>query len=228
MAFGVFDGSGFPRAFAAVARAGNVAAQPPNEDVRYLAPMVPLVALLFAWTLVMLRRRWLTPGAAVLLAANWTAVHAAAHGFVTLPGDTMGYLQAPLLNAAAMERMTRAVRESCYPSRAGWLAVIGAELPEFNLPTADFYAEKMRRMVGYRCAYTWLGYLEGNARRAIKKLYDSAADIFVTLPVEEIPAAGADRLDRVSRPVADWIATSPDFERITSEGDTLVIYRRKR
>ena len=54
----------------------------------------------------------------------------------------------------------RAVRESCDKSRAGCLNVIGAELADFNSVSALFYAEKMRRAVGYRCEYTSLGYLE--------------------------------------------------------------------
>jgi hypothetical protein len=40
------------------------------EDERFLAPMVPLVVLLVAWSLVTLRARWLPAAAVVLLALN--------------------------------------------------------------------------------------------------------------------------------------------------------------
>jgi hypothetical protein len=138
------------------------------------------------------------------------------------------YLQVPHRDFAAMARMARAVDESCDRDRAGRIAVIGADLVDFSAPSAWLYAEKMRRTGGYRCNYTSLGYLESDPQRAIRRLYDIDADFFVTLPLDELPAPGTDRFDRVSRPVAEWIATSPDFKRTTPEDDSLAIYRRRR
>jgi Dolichyl-phosphate-mannose-protein mannosyltransferase len=198
------------------------------EDPRYLAPMVSLVVLLFAWSLVTLRSRWLTAGAAVLLAGNWIATHAVAQGLVSRPKAASPYLQAPQNDSAAMMRMARAVRETCDTNHAGRLNVIGAELADFSAPSAWFYAEKMRRTAGYRCNYTSLGYLEGDPKRAIRRLYEVDADFLVTLPLSELPAPGTDQFDRVSRSVAEWIATSPDFERLTPEDDVLSLYRRRR
>ncbi|MBV8752191.1 MAG: glycosyltransferase family 39 protein [Hyphomicrobiales bacterium] len=198
------------------------------EDVRYLAPMVPLVVLLLAWSLVTLRGRWLTAVAAVLLAGNWGATHAMVQGLVPLPDTALWYLQAPHSDFAAMARMARAVAETCDRSRLGRIEVIGADLVDFSAPSAWLYAEKMRRNVGYRCEYTSLGYLESDPQRAIKRLYDINADYFVTLPLSELPATGTNPFDRVSKPVAEWIATSPDFERLTPETDALAIYRRRR
>ena len=65
-------------------------------------------------------------------------------------------------------------------------------------------------------------------KRAIKAVEDSHADFFITLPLSNLPAPGTNPIDRVSRSAAEWIATSPDFARVTPEGDTLVIYRRRR
>lgn len=198
------------------------------EDVRYLAPMVSLVVLLLAWSLVTLRSRWLTAAAAVVLAGNWAATHAMVQGLAPLPESGLWYLQAPRGDVAGIARITRAVAETCERQRAAGIEVIGADLAEFSAPSAWLYAEKMRRTVGYRCDYTSLGYLESDPQRAIRRLYDIDADFFVTLPLGELPASGTDRFDRVSRPVAEWIATSPDFERVTPEGDSLAIYRRRR
>jgi hypothetical protein len=198
------------------------------EDVRYLTPMVALVVLLFAWSLVTLRRRWLTAGAAVLLAGNWVATHAMAQGLISLPRSGLWYLQAPQSDFAAVTRMTRAVDETCDKNRAGRLNVIGADLANFSAPSAWFYAEKIRRTTGYRCNYTSLGYLESDPQRAIRRLTELDAEYFVTLPLDKLPAPGTDPFDRVSHAVARWIATSPDFERMTPDGDVLVIYRRRR
>jgi hypothetical protein len=54
------------------------------------------------------------------------------------------------------------------------------------------------------------------------------ADFFVALPLSALPAPGTGCFDRVSRSVAEWIATSPDFERVTPAGDVLAIYWRRR
>jgi len=197
------------------------------EDVRYLAPMVPVVVLLLAWSLVTLRSHWLTAAAAVLFAGNWGATHAMVHGLVSLPDTGLWYLQTPHMDFAAMARMTRAVSETCESNRAGRVEVIGADLVDFSATSALFYAEKMRRTAGYRCNYSSLGYLEREPQRAIRRLYDLDADFFATLPLDELPASGTDRFDRVSRSVAEWIATSPDFVRVTPEGDSLAIYRRR-
>jgi hypothetical protein len=198
------------------------------EDVRYLAPMVPLVVLLMAWSLVTLHSRWLTAGALALLAGNWVFTHSVAQGLVSKPPSALWYLQPPQRDFAAMTRMARAVREACDKNHLERINVIGAELADFSAPSAWFYAEKMRRRMGYRCEYTSLGYLESDAQRAITRLYEVNVDFFVTLPLDELPAPGTDRFDRVSRSVAEWIATSADFERVTPDGDTLVIYRRRR
>jgi hypothetical protein len=197
------------------------------EDVRYLAPMVSLVVLLFAWSLVTLHSRWVTAAAAVLLAGNWVATHAMAQGFVSRPDEALWYLQPVKRETAAVARMERAVREGCDKNNRGRVNVIGADLPDFSAQSAAFYAEKMRRAVGYRCHFTSLGYIERDPQRAIKRLYELDAEFFVTLPVDELPAAGTDPFDRVSRSVAEWIATSPDFERLTPVGDVLSVYRRR-
>jgi hypothetical protein len=86
-------------------------------DTRFLAPMVPLVVLLFAWSLATLRYRWLPATGAVLLSVNWAAVHAGSERLVALPQGSLPYLVAPEIDTAAMERMTRAVREPLRPAR---------------------------------------------------------------------------------------------------------------
>ncbi len=194
------------------------------EDPRYLAPMVPVVVLLFSWSLATLQRRWLTAGAAVLLACNWAATQAIAQGFISF-SPALVYLQAPRAEPASIERMTRAVREGCDPDHPDRLNIIGAELPDFSAVSAWFYAEKLYRRRGYRCRFTSLGYAQSDVSVAIKRIYDIDPDFIVTLPLEQLHD---DPFNRLSRPIAQWLATNRDFERVTPEGDSLVIYRRRR
>lgn len=194
------------------------------EDPRYLAPTVPLVVLLFSWSLATLQPRWLTASAGVLLAFNWTVTHAIAQGLVSI-SPVLGYLQAPQIKPASVERMTRAVREGCDPHHPDRLNIIGAELPDFSAVSAWFYAEKLYRTLGYRCQYTSLGYAQSDVNAAIKRIFEVNPGFIVTLPLEELHD---DPFNHLSRPIAEWLATNPDFERITPAGDVLVIYRRRR
>lgn len=194
------------------------------EDPRYLAPMVPLVVLLFSWSLATLQRRWLTGGAAVLLAFNWVATHAVAQGLVSFP-PAFGYLQPPRDELASVERMTRAVREGCDPRHPDRLNIIGAELPDFSAVSAWFYAEKLYRIRGYRCRYTSLGFAKSDVKFSIKRIYEIDPEFIVTLPLDELRD---NAFNHLSRPIAEWLATNPDFERVTPDGDSLVVYRRRR
>ena len=86
----------------------------------------------------------------------------------------------------------------------------------------------MRGEVGFSCNYTSLGYASNDVKRAIKTIYDLDADFFGHRPQRtNLPVPESDPLNRVSRPVAEWMATNPDFERITAAGDPLVLYRRR-
>jgi hypothetical protein len=199
-----------------------------EEDPRFIAPLVPLIAMLVSGSLTLVGRSWLAGCAAAGLTANWVAVQLAAQGVLLFPWGTPGWLQAPLVDLHAIERLTRAVHVTCDKSRAGHLSIIGADLLNFSSVSAWLYAEKMQGELGYRCNYTSLGYAEKDVNRAINRLYDADADYFVTLPLDKLPPPEADVFNRVARPVAAWIAMSPDFERVSLNGDELVVYKRRR
>lgn len=194
-----------------------------EEDPRFLAPMVPLVVLLFSWSLATLRCRWLTAGAAALLAFNWAATHAVAQGLVSFP-HALGYLQAPRAEPASIERMTKAVREGCDPHHPDRINIIGAELQDFSAVSAWFYAEKLYPTLGYLCPFTSLGYAQSDVNAAIKRIYEINPDFIITLPLKDLHD---DPFNHLSRPIAEWLLTSRDFERVTFAGDALVIYRRR-
>src|SRR5262249_13977343 len=198
-----------------------------EEEPRFVSPMVPLVAMWLGGTFAMLNRRWLVGCAAAGLAVNWATVQLTAAGIISVPG-AFGWLQPPPADVRSMDLLTRAVHVTCDRNRAGHLSVIGADLLNFSASSASFYAEKMRGELGYRCSYDSLGYAEKDSDLAIRYLYESNADWFVTLPSERLPTSEADPFNRVSRAVATWVASSPDFERVTSDGDELIVYRRRR
>jgi hypothetical protein len=198
-----------------------------EEDPRFLAPMVPVAAVLFGLSLKMLRQTWLALLAIAALTVNAGVTQAAAQGVLSIDG-IFGYVQPPVNDPASIERMSRAVHESCSKARAPHYSIIGAELADFSAVSAWFYAEKMLGDVGFSCDYTSLGYANKDVPGAIRTLYDFDVDYFVTLPLDKLPAPESDPFNRVSRPVAEWIQTSGDFKRITGSGDPLVVYERRR
>jgi hypothetical protein len=195
------------------------------QDVRFLAPLVPLVALLLSWSLLIIRHRWFGTGLALLLGANWLVTHAMTQGLVPMSQFALGYLHPVANDDRSVERLARAVQEGCDRNNATRVNVIGAEYPDFNTVSASFYAEKMRRAVGYRCHYDSLGYAQKDLGEALRKLSRMDPEFIITLPRSELID---DTFNHLSGPVADWLATNPDFARVTPEGDSLVIYRRCR
>lgn len=199
-----------------------------NEETRFLAPMIPLVAVLAGWGLSVLGREWLTSFAALLFAVNAAAGHLYAHGVIALPPQTSVWLRPYRVEPASVARFERAVRLSCDPRRLNRYAIIGVEMPDFNANSAAFFSEKQKGALGYRCPYTSLGYAERDVDRAVKRIYALDSDYFVTLPADRIPADPTDALNQVAKPVAEWIANSPDWERITDPAEPAQVFRRRR
>jgi Dolichyl-phosphate-mannose-protein mannosyltransferase len=199
-----------------------------NQAVRFLAPMIPFVAVLFGWSIAALRQRWLVALSLVALSFNAAETLAFAHGFVIVPVSTIfHYVQRPINDFAGIQRLSRAVHETCDKNRAPHVSIIGAELPTFNAVSAWFYAEKMRGDVGFACSYSSLGYAYRDINLSIKLIYDADADYLATLPLDQLPAPERSPFNRVTKPVAKWIAASRDFDLVTAD-DSLVIYRRRR
>jgi hypothetical protein len=200
-----------------------------NEETRFLAPMIPLVAGLAGWSLAVLRRGWLTAAATVLFATNAVAGHLHAHGVIALPpAQTSVWLKPYRIEPDSVRRFERAVRLSCDPQNTHRHVVVGVERPDFNLNSAAFFSEKQKGALGYRCLYTSLGYAETDVERALKRIDIMDTQYFVTLPADRLPADPNDVLNQVSRPVAERIAASPGWERITEPSEPAQVFRRRR
>ncbi|HEX8664649.1 MAG TPA: glycosyltransferase family 39 protein [Beijerinckiaceae bacterium] len=230
LAEAVASGTLFAFCLAGTVAAGILAyASQINEETRFLAPMIPLVAVLAGWSLSSLRREWLTAAAAVLFAANAVAGHLHAHGVIALPpAQTSVWLKPYRVEPDSVRRFERAVRLSCDPKSTHRHGVVGVERPDFNLNSAAFFSEKQKGALGYRCQYTSLGYAETDVERALKRIDIMDSDYFVTLPADRIPADPKDVLNQVAKPVAERIAANPGWERITDPSEPAQVFRRRR
>ncbi|HEX8168891.1 MAG TPA: hypothetical protein VF601_24270 [Beijerinckiaceae bacterium] len=197
-----------------------------NEETRFLTPMIPLIAVLVGWSLSTVRQEWLAAMAVVLFAGNTVAGHLHAHGAISLSPFNSPWLKPYQVEPASVRRLEQAVRLSCDPKPPRRFTIVGVEKLDFNANSAAFFSEKQKGVLGYRCAYTSLGYAERDLDRAVKRLQE-LADYFVTLPTGEIPDDPKDFLNQVSKPMAEWIANSPDWERITDPAAPAQVFRRR-
>jgi hypothetical protein len=199
-----------------------------NEETRFLAPMIPITAVLAGWSLSVLRWKWLTAMAIVLFAANATDGHLQAHGAVSLAPFKSPWLKPYRVEPASVARFDRAVRLSCDPKRPLRYTIVGVEMPDFNANSAAFFSEKQKGVLGYRCYYTSLNYAATDVQWELKRMDIIDVDHFVTLPADQIPVDPKDVLNKVAKPVAERIAASPDWERITDPSEPAQVFRRRR
>jgi hypothetical protein len=198
-----------------------------NEETRFLAPVLPLVAVLLGWSLAVLRRQWLGAAVAAILVGNAGAAHLYAHGVLGLPPSRSPWLLPSRAEPDSIERLARAVRLSCDPKVSRW-SFVGVELPDFNPDSAMFVSQKQRRERGVPCGYTFVAFAETDPQKGMKRIYDHDAEFFVTLRRDLLPNDPSDALNRIARPVAEIIEKSPDWARVSAPADAAQVFRRKR
>ncbi|MEA2977384.1 MAG: hypothetical protein QOF19_2904 [Alphaproteobacteria bacterium] len=197
-----------------------------NEDPRFLAPAIPVVAALIGWSFSMIGSR-LIAGLAVLgLAANAVAVHAYAHNINPfglkvhpwlLPVDAVGVDKALL---------THAVRSTCRKDTANYATVIAVNYTPLNANSASFYSFKQRETLAYFCNYRSLSYSVPEFQRALDEIIAMAPAYVVTVAPEK--QSPVDFANIHSRALAEYLAKDPLFELSPDSGDYLQIYRNKR
>jgi hypothetical protein len=196
-----------------------------SEETRFLAPLVPILGMLAAWSLGVVGRRPMDAACLAIAVVNGTIGHAYAHGYDPLRIRPSPWLTVVHPSARDAALLTRAVRSTCRPATANRYVVVGVEYPALNPPSASFYSVKERRASGLRCRYASLGYAESDPDRALDRMAKLDPYYVVTVPPEKMPAP--DPFNRVSEPVARHLAADPRFELAPGSGPDLLIYRRR-
>jgi len=197
----------------------------PNEDTRFLAPVLPMIAVLTGWSLSALGRV-AGMGAASLLAAN-----AAVNNIYAFGWNPLQVVESPWLNAVHATnddrlRLRDAVRVSCPPQERNRYVIVGVEYPAFNANSAAFYSAQERLRTGYRCYYTSLGYLESDADRAFDRIFMMNAVSVVTIPPALQQEGDNSPFNRVSRVVAERLLDDRRFSLVAgAPADTIVLTR---
>jgi 4-amino-4-deoxy-L-arabinose transferase-like glycosyltransferase len=211
-------------------------ASQPNQEVRYMLPLVPLLA---------------APVALGLRAARSRAIVAVALGVVTIEylGVTLqgfGYAQRSSLVSYPIASLDRGsafanvldglITRTCVTESASRINMVGGDYPWFNANTLEMLAFERYAESGRRCYYTSLGYAEKDPRVAWKRVGDFNPPFYISidygnphnpLPREQtVAVARADAFNRVDLAVFNRVKRSPKFEVVSySRGGGFVVFR---
>jgi len=196
----------------------------PNEETRFLTPLLPILAVLAAWSLGRLATPAATTCVLLLLAANAAIGHLFAHG--ANPFHLTPSVWLKMANGDEHDRdvLTRSVRATCPPREQSRYTIVGVEYPSLNANSAAFYSAKDRRKQGYRCYYTSLGYAEIDAQRAFARIFALDAAYAITILPSAQPSD--DAFNRTSREVAEKLAADARFTPLPADLGVVRIYAK--
>lgn len=195
-----------------------------NEDVRFIEPLLPALAIVLAWLCA--RGRLVVASGALLATAAvqllllygyafglWTEV-SPVHHLLVLERD-----------ATLRNRLQRVVQSTCDPARRFEANLVGVEYPWLNPASANFYA-----VVAHGgepvCRYIPLEQPMEDPAVALQRLDRIAHRYYISVLPEKMPPE--DFYNRASAPGLARVAQSPDWERVQTVDDTVVIFRSKR
>jgi 4-amino-4-deoxy-L-arabinose transferase-like glycosyltransferase len=181
-----------------------------NEEVRYLLPLAPYLALLLTWVLTRINRLLVTQAVALLLIVQTLVVYQRAFGLAP-QSDVMSYWVIPVhQDGQDIQDVQAAVTNTCTPADVGRYNVVGVELPWFNSNSLSFFAAKELLRRPGRCYYTTLGYAESNPDEAWERVMELRTRHFLTInpQLEPLPQ---DAFNRVAQPTLERVEHSDAF-----------------
>ncbi|MEX2556620.1 MAG: glycosyltransferase family 39 protein [Actinomycetota bacterium] len=212
-------------------------ASQPNQEMRYLLPLVPLVAVPVALAVAVSRRRTLVVLAGALAVVQFAVVTLQSFGHA--PGALRASypVDEPVRDARFARALDDVVTQTCTDAQVGRISIVGADHPWLNHNTLTFLAH--RRFAGRSgrlCNYTALGYAEQDPEAAWDRVRDTDPPFYIAIdygnPSNPLPAteaaavARADAFNRVNVAIFDRVVRSPDFELVPGSRSTgLVIFR---
>jgi 4-amino-4-deoxy-L-arabinose transferase-like glycosyltransferase len=219
------DGAMTVAAAAALIAAGLVAySLQMNEGVRFLEPFLPACAIVLAW---LCTRRSLAAASGALLAtalAQFLLVYGYAFGLSPKAFEDP-FLQALQRDATERSRLLRVVEFTCDPGRPFDPNLVGVQYPWLNPASANFYAVAAH---GGRpvCRYISLEQPTDDPAVTLKKLDQLVHRYYISVLPEKMPPP--DFVNRASAAAFAKVAQSPDWERVRTVDDIVVIFRSKR
>ena len=197
-----------------------------NEDTRYILPLVPLTAVLLAWSLSILRSNLLARLALIVFSTNAIVCHAYAHGIDPAKLTVFNYLQKVGSNADDKVLLTRMVRSTCQTSLGDRTNLIVVNYPSLSGSNATFYSIKDGLVRGYRCRYSDLpiSFDESDVNAVVNMIASLNPPYVISVVPERQPKA--EFYNRIAKPITESLERDPRFEVIAGlSDDYLLIFR---
>ncbi len=182
-----------------------------NQENRYLLPLLPLGAVVVAWSLAQIRTIWAEGAVDLLGLAQLGIVSEQALGMAPPRADVSYWVIPVQTNPAGADRVRDVVRDTCGVDADNHYTIVGVELPWFNANSLAYVASRDFGGQGLHCYYTSLGYAEGDADRAWDRLHSLRPRYFVTVRLDQ-PVPGTEALNQVSDDILRRVATGGEFQ----------------
>lgn len=213
-------------------------ASQPNQESRYLFPLVPFLGVLGALALSASRSRALAAATVAVLAGQFALTTTQSFGPTPIDSLVSARIREPVRDGRFRSSLLGVVDSTCVPETANRISMIGAEHPWLNHNSMTMLAFERYARSGRKCYYTSLGYAESSVDAAWQRVVEFDPPFFVAIdyanPSNPLPpslrqdVARADAFNRVNRAVLARVRSSAGFELLPgSERGGLVVYRRR-
>jgi 4-amino-4-deoxy-L-arabinose transferase-like glycosyltransferase len=208
----------------------------PNQDVRFLLPLVPLIAASVALGLASARSRTIVAMALAVLTVEYVGVTLQSFGQARWSSLAFYPVAAPERDAGFANALDEVVRRTCTVAATLRINMIGGEYPWLNANTLEMLAFERYAGIGRRCHYTSLGYAERDPAVAWKRVRDFSPPFYVSVdygnPHNPLPADQAaavsrpDAFNRVNVAIFNRVKRSHEFDLVPeSRRSGLVVFR---
>lgn len=184
----------------------------PNEETRFLVPLVPDLAVLLAWSVRAPALRPIGAVAALAFAIQFAMVAAQSLGW-PISTATSAWLLPVKPDRSDRITLQGLMLASCPPSAMNRINVVGPEYPQLNANSMAFFSAKERLKSGYRCSYTSLGYAESDVGRALARVKDMHTHDIILPRASSLPTS-PDPFNKALVGTQTAVASSPDFSKI--------------
>jgi hypothetical protein len=183
-----------------------------NEESRYLLPLLPALAILFAWLLNCIGSDLISRFAMGILLLQFIWVNGQSLGVWPRDPAISQWLTAVTVQDAGVAELKRVVRATCHGNIADRMNICGVEYPWLNANVLSFHGAEQRLWTGYRCHYTSLGYAEDDVNRALVRIREQKPCYLVSV-LPEYQEQPVDCFNQVSGPVLETLLGGALFER---------------
>ena len=212
-------------------------ASQPNDDTRFLHPLVPLVAVTLALAIGAARSRPILVVAVGVLVLEYAGSTLQSFGYTPHDSFVADRIRSPVRDTRFAEVLDEVVERTCTAESSSRISVVGGEYPWLNANTLEMLAFSRYAENGRRCLYTSLGYGQVDAAAAWDRVGDFRAPFFISVdygnPANPLPEAQAAAVAQfawfnpVSRAVFDRVAQSPEYKPVPGSREAgLVVFRR--